>query len=313
MSAAPPSALLPPRAARQPSSPLDSVGSLDGSAASPPHFAPLDTPVRQTAAGRSRASSLGRSPCPSRLLAASSCVARHRPISFLLASASRSLSWREVGSLGVDEGREELRRPGGLGEDVSGSRCEELISAEEAQARFPLMSGIGAVWLPNERLAQPSRLAHTGRGGALPRRHDPSHTRVVAIESGRSSCPRRRGRGRRWRTQRDQGGCHRQRGRRACTRRMAPVPDHCDDHQYLFTKNTMEAVRASRRYRDPDRLSISARRAVRGQLRARCKLVARRDPAGLQPPAPRADSAAVRVDHAGRDLTRPRDRGWCDQ
>ena len=103
-------------------------------------------------------------------------------------------SWHEVGSLrlaSTPERFEELRRQAGWAKTFG--LPLDLITADEAQDRFPLMSTdgvLGAVWLPTDGWLDPSGLAQAlaagarARGAAIRPR-----TRVVAIgtERGRVS------------------------------------------------------------------------------------------------------------------------------
>jgi heterotetrameric sarcosine oxidase gamma subunit len=95
-------------------------------------------------------------------------------------------SWHEVGSLRLASSRaryEELQRQAGWARTFG--LPLELISADEARDRFPLMSTdgvLGAVWLPTDGWLDPSGLAMALAAGA--RRRGVAirtHTRVVAI------------------------------------------------------------------------------------------------------------------------------------
>jgi 4-methylaminobutanoate oxidase (formaldehyde-forming) len=100
--------------------------------------------------------------------------------------------WREVGSLRLassDERMEELRRQAGWAKAYGLEMA--LVSAEEARARFPLMSTDdvrGAAWLPTDGYLDPSGLTQALAAGA--RRHGVTirpRTRVtgIAIANGR--------------------------------------------------------------------------------------------------------------------------------
>src|SRR6187399_2007102 len=98
--------------------------------------------------------------------------------------------WREVGSLRLassPERYEELRRQAGWAKTFG--LPLELISAGEAQDRFPLMSTdgvLGAVWLPTDGWLDPSGLANALAAGARQRGAQVRpHTRVVAIGTDR--------------------------------------------------------------------------------------------------------------------------------
>ena len=95
-------------------------------------------------------------------------------------------AWHEVGSLrlaSTKERFEELRRQAGWAKTFG--LPLELISADEAQARFPLMTTdgvLGAVYLPTDGWLDPSGLAHALAAGARARGVDiRTHARVVAI------------------------------------------------------------------------------------------------------------------------------------
>src|SRR5438477_11580129 len=100
--------------------------------------------------------------------------------------------WQEVGSLRLassPERLEEMRRQAGWAKTYG--LPMELISAQEAQTRFPLMSTdgvLGAAWLPTDGWLDPSGLTRALAAGA--RRRGVSilpHTRVtgVRVERGR--------------------------------------------------------------------------------------------------------------------------------
>jgi glycine cleavage system T protein len=95
-------------------------------------------------------------------------------------------SWHEVGSLRLassPERLEELRRQAGWAKTFG--LPLELISAREAQERFPLMSTagvLGAVWLPTDGWLDPSGLAQALAAGARKRGVSiRTRTRVVGI------------------------------------------------------------------------------------------------------------------------------------
>ncbi len=101
-------------------------------------------------------------------------------------------SWHEVGSLRLASTKaryEELHRQAGWAQTFG--LPLDLISAEDAQRLFPLMStdGVkGAVWLPTDGWLDPSGLAQALAAGARKRGASVrTHSRVVAIatESGR--------------------------------------------------------------------------------------------------------------------------------
>jgi heterotetrameric sarcosine oxidase gamma subunit len=95
--------------------------------------------------------------------------------------------WHEVGSLRLassTERMEELRRQAGWAKTFG--LPMDLLSAAEAQERFPLMTtdGVqGAAWLPTDGWLDPSGLAHALAAGARQRGVSiRTHTRVVDIE-----------------------------------------------------------------------------------------------------------------------------------
>ena len=97
------------------------------------------------------------------------------------------VSWHEVGSLrlaSTKERFEELRRQAGWAKTFG--LPLELVSAEEAQAKFPLMTldgVLGAVWLPTDGWLDPSGLAQALAAGARSRGASiRQHTRVVGID-----------------------------------------------------------------------------------------------------------------------------------
>ncbi|HEY8818087.1 MAG TPA: FAD-dependent oxidoreductase [Candidatus Limnocylindrales bacterium] len=99
-------------------------------------------------------------------------------------------SWHEVGSLRLassPERFEELRRQAGWAKTFG--LPLELISGQEAQALFPLMSTddvLGAVYLPTDGWLDPSGLANALAAGARQRGASiRPHTRVVAIGTDR--------------------------------------------------------------------------------------------------------------------------------
>ncbi len=96
------------------------------------------------------------------------------------------VSWHEVGSLrlaSTKERYEELQRQAGWAKTFG--LPLELISAEEAQAKFPLMTldgVLGAVWLPTDGWLDPSGLAQALAAGARSRGATiRQHMRVVGI------------------------------------------------------------------------------------------------------------------------------------
>ncbi|MEA2620296.1 MAG: hypothetical protein QOC97_1069 [Chloroflexota bacterium] len=108
----------------------------------------------------------------------------------LAAETGTDPSWHEVGSLRLassPERFEELRRQAGWAKTFG--LPLELITAQEAQALFPLMSTdgvLGAVYLPTDGWLDPSGLANALAAGARQRGASiRPHTRVVAIGTDR--------------------------------------------------------------------------------------------------------------------------------
>jgi 4-methylaminobutanoate oxidase (formaldehyde-forming) len=104
-------------------------------------------------------------------------------------------AWREVGSIRLASTRErmeELERQ--IGWAKTFGLPMELISASEAQDRFPLMSTdgvLGGVWLPTDGWLDPSGLANALAAGARQRGASiRTHTRVVAIGVAHGRTPR---------------------------------------------------------------------------------------------------------------------------
>jgi glycine cleavage system aminomethyltransferase T/glycine/D-amino acid oxidase-like deaminating enzyme len=108
----------------------------------------------------------------------------------LAAETGTDPSWHEVGSLrlaSTPARLEELRRQAGWAKTFG--LPLELISAAEAQARFPLLSidgVLGAVFLPTDGWLDPSGLAQALAAGARARGATiQTHSRVVAITTER--------------------------------------------------------------------------------------------------------------------------------
>jgi 4-methylaminobutanoate oxidase (formaldehyde-forming) len=104
----------------------------------------------------------------------------------LTAETGVDVSWHEVGSLRLASTKarfEELQRQAAWA--TTFGLPLELISAAEAQDRFPLMTldgVLGAVWLPTDGWLDPSGLAQALAAGARARGAQiRQHTRVVAI------------------------------------------------------------------------------------------------------------------------------------
>src|SRR5207237_9376026 len=105
--------------------------------------------------------------------------------------------WQEVGSLRLassPERLEELRRQAGWAKTYG--LPMELISAEEAQTRFPLMSAdgvLGAAWLPTDGWLDPSGLTRAMAAGARRRgARSLPHSRVTGPRTDSTRDLRRR-------------------------------------------------------------------------------------------------------------------------
>jgi glycine cleavage system T protein len=173
------------------------------------------------------------------------------------------VSWHEVGSLRLassEERFEELQRQAGWAKTFG--LPLELISAEEARAKFPLMAleGVrGAVWLPTDGWLDPSGLAQALAAGARSRGATiRQHTRVVGVNVARGRVTgvdvETRG-GDRETIEADvvvnAGGMYAPEiGRMA----GITVPIIPMAHQYLFTNAIDGAVPTLPTMRDPDRL-----------------------------------------------------------
>ena len=143
----------------------------------------------------------------------------------LTAETGVDVSWHEVGSLrlaSTKERFEELQRQAGWAKTFG--LPLELITPEEAQAKFPLMTldgVLGAVWLPTDGWLDPSGLAQALAAGARSRGATiRQHTRVVGDQRGARPRHGRRGR--------DAGTASARRSRRrssstpaACSRRRS--------------------------------------------------------------------------------------------
>ena len=180
----------------------------------------------------------------------------------LTAETGVDVSWHEVGSLRLASTKaryEELQRQAGWAKTFG--LPLELISAQEAQDRFPLMTTdgvLGAVWLPTDGWLGPSGLAQAlaagarGRGAKIRQHH-----RVVAVnvERGRVTGVDVEHRGERFTIQADvvvnAGGMFAPEiGRMA----GVTVPIIPMAHQYLFT-HTIDGVHPGLpTMRDPDNL-----------------------------------------------------------
>ena len=233
-------------------------------------------------------------------------------------------SWHEVGSLrlaSTPERFEELRRQAGWAKTFG--LPLDLITADEAQDRFPLMSTdgvLGAVWLPTDGWLDPSGLAQALAAGARAARRRPSgRTRGSwrsASSAGASPASPSSTRGEREEIRADvvvnaggmfapEIGAHGRRDR-ADHPDGAPVPVHRG-----ASRASTPACRSSR---DPDNLVY-----FREEVGGLCMGGYEHDPApwaldGIPPDfngkllAP--DMAALRADHGGRHPARAGD-GRC--
>ena len=180
----------------------------------------------------------------------------------LTAETGVDVSWHEVGSLRLASTKaryEELQRQAGWA--ATFGLPLELVTAREAQERFPLMTldgVLGAVWLPTDGWLDPSGLAQALAAGARARGAQiRQHTRVVGINVERGRVTRRRGGARRRALEIatdvvvNAGGMFAPEiGRMA----GVTIPIIPMAHQYLFT-HAIEGVRPGLpTMRDPDNL-----------------------------------------------------------
>jgi glycine cleavage system T protein len=181
----------------------------------------------------------------------------------LTAETGVDVSWHEVGSLrlaSTKERFEELQRQAGWAKTFG--LPLELITPEEAQAKFPLMTldgVLGAVWLPTDGWLDPSGLAQALAARARAKGAQiRQHTRVVgvSVERGRVTGVEVEGRGGEPSTIEAEvvvnaGGMFAPEiGRMA----GVTIPSIPMAHQYLFT-NAIDGVRPDLpTMRDPDRL-----------------------------------------------------------
>ncbi len=181
----------------------------------------------------------------------------------LTAETGVDVSWHEVGSLrlaSTKERYEELRRQAGWAKTFG--LPLDLISAEEAQAKFPLMTldgVLGAVWLPTDGWLDPSGLAQALAAGARSRGATiRQHTRVVGItvERGRVRGVEVEGKGGERSTIEAEVVVNASGMFAPEIGRMAgvTVPIIPMAHQYLFTNAIEGAVPSLPTMRDPDRL-----------------------------------------------------------
>src|ERR687890_145228 len=181
----------------------------------------------------------------------------------LSAETGVDVSWHEVGSLRLASSKErfeELQRQAGWAKTFG--LPLELITPEEAQAKFPLMSldgVLGAVWLPTDGWLDPSGLAQALAAGARSRGAQiRQHTRVlgIGVERGRVTGVEVEARGGERETiQADvvvnAGGMYAPEIGRLAGVTIPIIPMA---HQYLFTNAVEGAVPTLPTMRDPDRL-----------------------------------------------------------
>jgi glycine cleavage system T protein len=181
----------------------------------------------------------------------------------LTAETGVDVNWHEVGSLRLASSKErfeELQRQAGWAKTFG--LPLEMITPEEAQAKFPLMTldgVLGAVWLPTDGWLDPSGLAQALAAGARAKGAQiRQHTRVVDVnvERGRVTGVEVEGRGGERSTIEAEvvvnaaGMFAPEIGRMA----GVTIPIIPMAHQYLFT-NAIEGVRPDLpTMRDPDRL-----------------------------------------------------------
>ena len=180
----------------------------------------------------------------------------------LTAETGVDVSWHEVGSLRLASTKaryEELQRQAGWAQTFG--LPLELISADEARDRFPLISTdgvLGAVWLPTDGWLDPSGLAQALTAGARARGAQiRQHARVVGVgvERGRVTGVEVEHRGERSTISADvvvnAGGMYAPEIGRLAGVTVPIVPMA---HQYLFT-NAIEGVHPGLpALRDPDNL-----------------------------------------------------------
>ena len=171
-------------------------------------------------------------------------------------------AWHEVGSLRLASSKardEELQRQAGWAKTFG--LPLELISAEEAQARFPLMTTdgvLGAVWLPTDGWLDPSGLAQALAAGARKRgARIAQHSRVVGIDvaGGRVRAVELEQRGERHRIETEivvnAGGMFAPEIGRLAGVTIPIIPMA---HQYLFTEAMADVHPELPQLRDPDNL-----------------------------------------------------------
>ena len=226
--------------------------------------------------------------------------------------------WHELGGIRLASSParlEEIQRQAGWAKTFG--LPLEIISAAEAQERFPLISTdgvLGAAFLPRDGYLDPSQLTFALADGA---RHYGAEintrTRVTAIE--------RDARGRVCRVVTDKGEIETEVVVDAAGM-AAPdvarlvgvtVPIIPMAHQYLITEPfdpPLAAAADAARPRQPRLLAHRGRRARDGRLRARPRAVrARRHPRGLRGAAPDLGLRALRGADGGLDPARAGDGG----
>jgi len=171
-------------------------------------------------------------------------------------------SWHEVGSLRLASTKarlEELQRQVGWARTFG--LPLELISAGEAQARFPLMTSdgvLGAVWLPTDGWLDPSNLALAFAAGARKRgARIRAHHRVtgIGVQDGRVTGVEVEHRGERWTIESDvvvnAGGMYAPEIGRMAGVNVPLIPMA---HQYLLTGPIEGVTPDMPQLRDPDNL-----------------------------------------------------------
>ena len=188
----------------------------------------------------------------------------------LPASWARTRGWVECGGIRLassEERMEELRRQAGWAKTFG--LPLELISADEAQELFPLMSTegvLGAAWLPTDGYLDPSQLTFALAERRPRGRRAPSHTstRVTGIESegGRVTRRAHRARRHRGRGRGDRRRHVRRRGRAAGGRAHPGPADVARVHRHPAVPRARSRATRCRRCATPTCSSTSARTAA---------------------------------------------------
>ena len=227
--------------------------------------------------------------------------------------------WHELGGIRLASSQarlEEIQRQAGWAKTFG--LPLDIVSAAEAQERFPLMEPagvLGAAWLPRDGYLDPSQLtfALAERRAALRRRDQDPHAGDRRSRARRPRCRRI------CRVVTEKGEIETEvvveRRRHGRARRGAARRRHRADHPYGAPVPHHRAVRPAARAaadaarpRQPRLLAHRGRRARDGRLRARARaLGARRHSRGLRGPAPDRGVGALRgADSRARSGACPR-------